>query len=593
MYIAGGRGLSTVMLIAAREAAMHLGSFASATLSKAWPSYALILLLQFKVIWLIWELRDITSGDTASYFERGLLWARGFHVNILWSPLYTAFYGSFLFATQDPYNATILHRIAIVLLAALGVLFVLRQLLPPGWALLGAAWWAILPINYNTLYEVHLFALLPVLLAWALVLGWDAPWARGAAVAILATCVVCVRNEFSVAAVTLALLCLIYEWRRSDKATRLVFSYLAPLLAGLAVCILAYWRSIVKFPQIWPELGIKHTLNMCQVFAFGYQQRHPEWTASPWTECQPLARSTFGVDYPSLGEMLWSNPTATLTHFLWNLKLVPSGLEVLLFNAHAGKINPDYVPTEVANYPMLLAALVAIICLVGARLAWRERPCTIWSVICSRVTLAFVPLLIMAVPVVLVQRPRPSYFFYVSVIVIAATMGALVRIFGLRTRGEDRLGFLAIAIIVLLTLVAPGYSLPSYLPSGRPLMTKLEHLTPQRSRLVNPDGGVVLGDWSAELVSYLNLSLPKGYPREGPRIVFDNGLLQQWNGEIPLEEFLAKRQVSFLYLDPHVLARLRAQPQAKNLLENPRAVGWVDIAHENRGEQSWALLGKM
>jgi hypothetical protein len=291
--------------------------------------------------------------------------------------------------------------------------------------------------------------------------------------------------------------------------------------------------------------------------------------------------------------MLWSNPTATLTHFLWNLKLVPSGLEVLLFNAHAGKINPDYVPTEVANYPMLLAALVAIICLVGARLAWRERPCTIWSVICSRVTLAFVPLLIMAVPVVLVQRPRPSYFFYVSVIVIAATMGALVRIFGLRTRGEDRLGFLAIAIIVLLTLVAPGYSLPSYLPSGRPLMTKLEHLTPQRSRLVNPDGGVVLGDWSAELVSYLNLSLPKGYPREGPRIVFDNGLLQQWNGEIPLEEFLAKRQVSFLYLDPHVLARLRAQPQAKNLLENPRAVGWVDIAHENRGEQSWALLGKM
>jgi hypothetical protein len=290
--------------------------------------------------------------------------------------------------------------------------------------------------------------------------------------------------------------------------------------------------------------------------------------------------------------MLWSNPTATLTHFLWNLKLVPSGLEVLLFNAHAGKINPDYVPTEAANYPMLLAALVVIICIAGARLAWRERPCTIWSVICSRVTLAFVPLLIMAVPVVLVQRPRPSYFFYVSVIVIAATLGALARIFRLRTRGENRLGFLASAIIVLLILVVPGYSLPSYLPSGRPLMVKLEHLSPHRSRLAQPQGRMILGGWAPQVVLYLNLNLTFGNPLEGQRIVFDNGLLDSWDGSTPLEQFLAGQQVTILYLDPHELTRLRAQPQAKNMLDNPRTVGWVDLAHENRGDQSWVLLGK-
>ena len=28
-----------------------------------------------------------------------------------------------------------------------------------------AAWWAVLPVNFDTLYEVHLFALLPVLAA--------------------------------------------------------------------------------------------------------------------------------------------------------------------------------------------------------------------------------------------------------------------------------------------------------------------------------------------------------------------------------------------------------------------------------------------
>src|SRR5215470_5118165 len=153
---------------AGRRAAMHVDALAETALRKAWPSYVLILLLQSKVIWRIWEIRDITYGDTSSYFQTAKKWADGFLVDIVWSPLYTAFYGSFLSATTDPYNVTILHRVVIVLVAAVGVLFVLRRLLPPGLALLGAAWWAILPTNYNTLYEVHLFAFLPILLVCAL-----------------------------------------------------------------------------------------------------------------------------------------------------------------------------------------------------------------------------------------------------------------------------------------------------------------------------------------------------------------------------------------------------------------------------------------
>jgi TRAP-type mannitol/chloroaromatic compound transport system permease large subunit len=48
----------------------------SKVLERAWPSYVLILLLQGKIIWGIWGLRDITSGDTASYFQGALAWAR-------------------------------------------------------------------------------------------------------------------------------------------------------------------------------------------------------------------------------------------------------------------------------------------------------------------------------------------------------------------------------------------------------------------------------------------------------------------------------------------------------------------------------------
>src|SRR5215470_18444124 len=225
--------ISRLMVGAISCAAIHVDALTEKALRKAWPSYALVLLIQSKVIWRIWEIRDIASGDTSSYFGTAKKWADGFLVDIVWSPLYTAFYGSFLFVTADTYNATIMHRVVIVLAAAVGVLFAMRRILPPNLALLGAAWWAILPINYNTLYEVHLFAFLPILLAWALVLGRDTAWARGTGLAILATCAVLVRNEFLLAAIVMTVLCIVHEWRRSQKTTIFAASYGLPLVAGI------------------------------------------------------------------------------------------------------------------------------------------------------------------------------------------------------------------------------------------------------------------------------------------------------------------------------------------------------------------------
>ena len=591
--MADAQWIGTAVTRAGRRAAMHVDALAETALRKAWPSYVLILLLQSKVIWRIWEIRDITYGDTSSYFQTAKKWADGFMVDIVWSPLYTAFYGSFLFATADPYNATIMHRVAIVLVAAVGVLFVLRQLLPPSLALLGAAWWAILPINYNTLYEVHLFAFLPILLAWALVLGRDTAWARGTGLAILATCAVLVRNEFLLAAIVMTVLCIVHEWRRSQKTAVFAASYGLPLVAGITLCGLAYWRAIIKLPEIWSHLKAKHTLNMCQVYAFGYQQRHPEWTASPWLECQALARSTFGFDYPSIGQMLWSNPMAMLTHFWWNLSLLPNGLEVLLFNARAGHFNPDYAPTRAAMYPLILGALTLVLLAAGAILAWRARSKAPFSWISNRVAIAFLPLLAMAVPVVLVQRPRPSYLFNVSVIVIATTMGAIALILRRRPGIGRSLDLCALAVTSALILFMPRYSLPPYLPSGRPALQKLEHLAPQRPMLLKAQSRLILGEWAPNLVYYLGLNLPSGSPFEGAQVVFGNDLLRRWDETTPLEQFLAEQQVGILYLDPHELARLRMQPQAKNMLDNPRAAGWLDLAHEQRGDESWALLAKM
>ena len=153
-------------------------AFYDRVLARPWFSYALVGALQMKVLWNIWRNRDLATGDTTSYFRDAYRWYESLEVNIVWSPLYTAFYGTVYAATKDVYVATIFHRVIIVMMATLGILALMRRLLPSELALIVAVWWALLPINFETLYEVHLFALLPILAAWLVVSRRDTAWWR-------------------------------------------------------------------------------------------------------------------------------------------------------------------------------------------------------------------------------------------------------------------------------------------------------------------------------------------------------------------------------------------------------------------------------
>jgi hypothetical protein len=73
-------------------------------IAKAWISYLLIAALQLKVIWGIWRLRDITGGDTSSYFASAYRWYRDFTTDPVWSPFYTSFYGTIYLLTGDVYT---------------------------------------------------------------------------------------------------------------------------------------------------------------------------------------------------------------------------------------------------------------------------------------------------------------------------------------------------------------------------------------------------------------------------------------------------------------------------------------------------------
>ncbi|HEX2054802.1 MAG TPA: hypothetical protein VHJ78_13895, partial [Actinomycetota bacterium] len=217
-------------------------------------AYGSILALQLRVLWEFWSGRDLTAGDTSGYFTVARAWAESLHNVFFWSPLYTAYYGTILKVTGDPVSATLVHRLILAFGLTALVLALARRLLPAAAAWLVAAWWAVLPVNFDTLYEVHLFGAIPALVAALAVCRWPGHAGRAAALAVLGTSAVLVRNEYGFAALLFALVCLwslVREVRRLRSlraGVPLLRPYVAAGLAATLAIGFFYSRSTVKFP---------------------------------------------------------------------------------------------------------------------------------------------------------------------------------------------------------------------------------------------------------------------------------------------------------------------------------------------------------
>ncbi|MGH7410758.1 MAG: hypothetical protein ACREJ6_06840, partial [Candidatus Methylomirabilis sp.] len=415
--------------------------------ARPWFSYLTLLLLQLKVVWGMWQRRDLAIGDESGYYSRAFLWFKDLSVDIVWSPLYTSFLGTLLHFSTDAYVVTTVHRLLVVFALDLLILALMRRLLPHWIAWPIAAWWAILPINFDTPSTVHLFAVIPVLAAWLLILHTPSPWTRGGAIAVLLVTTMLVRNEYVVATVTLGIVFLWWETRvakavegqPTPRSRTYLLRYGAPLLLAGAVVLFFYARSVYQVPELWAGgtlqhyvppwaahsgLKPKHTYNMCQAYAFGYQQRHPEWIPNPMLQCSGLMASTFGTPMPSLGEMLRRNPVATLQHFWWNISLAPSGIQLLLFNASAGTVNPDYVPAQLhSRRALLLSLLTGAILAVGLFLLYRDRRFWWEHWLKDRALgwLAMLSVVAVAGLSIPTQRPRPAYLFCQGIVLMALT----------------------------------------------------------------------------------------------------------------------------------------------------------------------------
>ena len=553
--------------------------------ASSWFAYLTILLLQLKRVWAAWQYRDLTPGDTSHYFLSAYGWAEEFSVKIHWSPLYTAFYGTLFKLVPDVYWATILHRFVIVFALTVMILALMRRLLPAGLAWLITAWWVIMPINFDSLYEVHLFAILLPLACTLLVLYKPGIWSRGAALGILSAATLLVRNEIILSVCLWGLACLIWEIHEarlhSEKNFKIyILAYGVPILFAVLAFGFFSWRTLIKpTPQ---ELARKHTLNVCQIYAFGYQQRHPAWTRSPWRQCQELMLQVFGEPEPSMLEAIRSNPPAMLKHFLWNVRLLPAGLQVALFNATSGHINPDYTPIPLDRPIVLVPSFLAIgifvlgmLKLHGERHYWwrvwlRDR---IWGWI---LLFCLSAVMIVVIPM---QRPRPSYMFLLTLSLMAALgMGLTIIMNQHSVRHVPRL---ISVVMIAMPIFIPSY----YSPGERPLLNMYQKLAPYDSFIGLGGTGIVSGMYAPEICNYFTKKSIGGC------IGYRYDVFRGLNEEISVSEILDQQSVPIvaLILEESFWITYGDKPSVQTFLANPEQEGWKLVSVQNSSTGRWRL----
>jgi hypothetical protein len=538
------------------------------------------------VLWGIWSHRDLTSGDTAEYFVHASQWAHSLSVPApLWSPLYTVLWGSLRWFIHDPYPSLIVHRVLIALAVSLVVLAVLRRFVSPGIAWLLAVWWAVLPANYDVLYELHAFSILPEMAAVLIALTWKGLRMRTAVFSVLLTVAVLLRSEISFALLLWTAIWIgweLYE-RRQGQATpprKLIAAVGVPVLVVGGVLALAVTRSRSHDP--WGEFQGKQELNLCQSYAYGYQQRHHDFTASPWLDCGQLMERDFGRQSPTVTQAISANPSAVAEHVGWNARLAPYGLQLMLFDGISGdqRHDPDYETVTADSSLVLVGSILVIAFLaVGLTLLWRDRD-RWWRTWIRPRAWGWVVLACLAatiLPVLVIQRPRPEYLFGLSILILTLLGLSAMALVDCYPRLKGARAGLPIAAVLLVVLLPPhygsGYETPNTGRPGRPLHDMVDRLYPMRAELRGRDVHL-LATYSNNGCDYIGSYDPCS-PIEWSTI------LPPAAGGDP-NRALAAQGVDFIYVDSEDMldpARRRVinqlSPSEWQRISPPRDQGWI------------------
>lgn len=548
-------------------------------------AYPAILPLQLRFMWRIWDYRDITAGDTSYYYLLALDWAQRLH-DSWFSPLYTNYFGTVLWFVDDVESAVLLHRILVVIVATLLVLAVARSLVGPALGLLVAVWWVVVPANFNVDYEVHLFGFLPVLAAVIVVGRWPTRVGRGIALGLLVGTMTLARNELLIGVVIFMAALVVGEIRERRSHVVPIGAYLrcygTPLLVVALLTFGALWQSPAHGRNVLEEIRQHHKLNMCQVYAFNYQQRHPaEFTGNPFTDCAPLMRREFDQPMPFFFEQIRANPSAMKDFFTWNVHLTPIGLQVALFGATSRGANPGYFPVKrFERYAALLTILTLAVVATGLALAVRDRS-RWWALLRARMwpTVVLGSLSATAVVAALTQRPRAEYIYGLTLSLMLLTAGCTGII--LRRIGLPRVAA-PVAVIGTLALIL---ALPSYYRQGpRPLHDALERLDDVHPMLRRPGAVLVTSGYNWEICAYLAVT-----PRQYCSSPSWRTVRSQLAHGKSVERILADARATVIYADPV----LRLEPAFVAFLDSPEsAADWREVASGRGTDGEWSVLAR-
>jgi CHRD domain len=559
---------------------------AEAAVANPFLAYGAILVLQLRVIWNVWQHRDLTAGDTSSYFRHSMDWPHGLQDNIVWSPLYTSFLGTIAWLVDDVPTAVMTHRVAIVLCATVLVLAVMRALLGPAIGLLVAAWWAVLPSTFDVEYEVHLFGLLPILVAALVLVRAPGRRGRGIALGVLAGTTLLLRNELVIATAIFALTIAIVELReRRETRTggpslSLGRAYGVPLLI---VCVLtagAYWRSVVQGSEAQQAFRAKHELNVCQVYAFNYQQRHPSrFSGNPFLDCGPLMQRHFGEPLTGFLEATTTNPGAVARFVAWNTRLFPSGVQVALFDATSTGDTPGYFPVKnnrlyaTALTFIALATLIAGLTLLLRDRYWRREwlPPRAWAILLLASVAAT------TLVVALTQRPRAEYLYGLTVFLLGL-FGLCLAAFIRHLRiGSDLVAALAAAVIVALAVGIPSY----YHAGPRPLHDAVDRLQVVRGPLQEQGSVLVTAGFNSQICAYLSYDTRRTCASPDWQ-----ALKAQVVGGRSIRDVFDEAKVTAIYANPV----LQADPILAGILASPAENGWRQVAQGKADDGEWSVL---
>lgn len=522
-------------------------------------------------------------------------WADHLLVTPAYYPLYNVLYGSLKWIVDDPFSVTILHRVLIVIGTTLLLLAVLRRLLTPGiaWALV--LWWAVLPVTYDTIFEIHLFGALAGLTIALVALRWSGLAGRATVFGLLLAAALLVRNEYVVGAFVFGVIWLAYEIWRVRGGTAPPWRALAaagaiPLLSFAILFGLVTWRDGAP-GSVFSQLGAKNELAFCQGYALGLEHSGDVRVSNPLAQCDVYTREDFGERMPSLVQALVENPGAVAAHFGRNTRLFPPGLEIGLFNAKFGSVgnasNPDYIPINRGSWLVLAGSIAVVLAIVtGAVLIWRDKrrwwedwvrgPVWGWAVLVAMGSVG--------IYAGLMARPRPSYIFPLTILVLALLGMSLMAIadrLRVPQRARAVIPPLAIAAVILIpNHYRAGYSNPQIGP-GQPLKTAVSRLEPYRSELAG-DHGLLAVYPATDACLYVGGSDPCiavswNYP-------IGETLGPELSGE--QQHSMRPTQVDFIYANEYVFT---ADPNMRARLDGLLRHGWRLLAPSSP-DSTWMLL---